>query len=281
MAEKERTNAGQDVAGPVRDPRDRQPMQIEPEPDDEQQAEPEARHRLADQRHHRQQPVDRRALVECREDAEGKGDGEREDEPDAAQRQRDRQPCRDQPGDGRVIKVGIAEVALQRAPRPVEELHRERTIEPVFLADDRNVFGGGVRAGDRGGEIAGNAGEREGDHQHGDSDEDGQREPAQRIAEHCSKRMAAAPHNQARGWAPGPHKRCAAPGAGPLDPLSAARHKGGAPGPHKRCAAPGAQPLAKRAGGGVPGVRLPRRVPRWARSRRAGPGAAARASARW
>ena len=27
-----------------------------------------------------------------------------------------------------------------------------------------------------------------------------------------------------RGWAPGPHERCAAPGAGPLDPTRAARH---------------------------------------------------------
>ena len=55
-------DGGQDVSGPFVDAVDRQPAEIDAEPDHEQQAEPERRHGLTNQRHHPDRHVDPRAL---------------------------------------------------------------------------------------------------------------------------------------------------------------------------------------------------------------------------
>ena len=105
-------------------------LQVHAEEQDQQNAEPEAWDRLPDERHHRDEMIDRRLGLCCRENAERNRHHEREHE--GKSRKLDR--CRKTFDDhliGRLVPYeGFAEVALQGLGDKVRVLHVPGPVEP-------------------------------------------------------------------------------------------------------------------------------------------------------
>ena len=90
-------------------------------------------------RQHGDGAVDPGVLAHRRQDAERDRDDQREAQAHQAEREGDRHALGDQVRDAVLEEVALAEIADQRAADPVEELHVERAVEAVGLADDLDV----------------------------------------------------------------------------------------------------------------------------------------------
>ena len=77
--------AGEEVSGPVVEPGDGEPLELEAEADDEEKGEPEAGQGLADEGDEGDELVDGAAFVQGGDDAEGDGDEHGEGEADEAE----------------------------------------------------------------------------------------------------------------------------------------------------------------------------------------------------
>ncbi len=82
-------------------------------------------------------------------------------------------------------QIGTAEIAMRRAVRPVEELHRQRPVEAQLVLDLGDRLGRGVGAGDVDRETARQAREREADDQHRQADEYREQERTQEEPTHA------------------------------------------------------------------------------------------------
>jgi hypothetical protein len=164
---------------------------VQPKGDHQDQPEPEARHRLADHRDELHQPVHPGILAHRRQDAERDGDDQRDGEAGQPERQGDRHALHDQVGGARLEEEALAEITDRRAADPVEELHRQRPVEPIGAADDLHILLRGAGAGDGDGEVARDAGEHEAEHHHRQGDEQRDDQATEGEAEHLIVRLGA------------------------------------------------------------------------------------------
>ncbi len=152
-------------------PARREPAELDGEEDDQEQAQPEMRHRQPDERGGRRRVVGGLAAPHRgdhpRSDAEQRPEQHRE----AGELQRDRQPGHDRVRD-RELPLVEPEVALERKPGPAPVLHRQRLVEPVLVADLLEDGGIAVLRRERQRRVAGE-GADPGEHQHaGEEDHD-------------------------------------------------------------------------------------------------------------
>ena len=140
------------------------------EDDDEHDAEPEERHRLARHRDHRAQVVHQRVPLERGQDAQGQGDQERHAQAGEGEVERRRHALDHELEGGSVGVPGLAEVALHRAARELPVLHVDRLVEPEQLVVARVLLLARVLGQEQGDRVADDVQDREG--QHGDPDDD-------------------------------------------------------------------------------------------------------------
>ncbi len=125
-------------------PRGGQPVEPHREDQDQHDAEPEGRHGLAEQRHHRRDVVDRRVAPHRRDDAGGNGQAQRDEQPRAGQLEGGGQPLEHEVHGGLAVAQRLAEVAAHRALEEAQVLDRDRIVEAHRLAELRDVLGGRV-----------------------------------------------------------------------------------------------------------------------------------------
>ena len=170
----------------------RKPLEPDREDDDQRQREPEGRHRLPDDGDHQRQPVDPRVAVDGGQHAERNRHHHGQQQRDAAELERDRQAFADQ-FDHRVLEVERApEIESHRGAEPVEELRRDRPVEPVLHADLLHVGGGGLRPGNGRGQVAREVQQHEADDGHGQHDAERDQQPAEDVDQHGRTRLLGA-----------------------------------------------------------------------------------------
>ena len=181
--------------------RDRRPAELHREQQDQQQAPPEDRHRIAGERDAHHAVVEDRVAPHRRDDAGRQAEDEREQ--DRAERELDgRRKQRREFRDHRLMRDDrVAEIALQHAADVDAVLHEHRLVEAVLLAQlrmpdriDAALAGHGL---DR---IAGNeADQDEGEQRDPDEGRNDEADPGEDEAEHrgmIMRRTGAGP----RSW---------------------------------------------------------------------------------
>ena len=127
--------AGAPVFGERHVARCRQPAEFDREQEDQHDPEPEIRRRDAPQREQVGAVVPRRAFLHRRDDAGGNADQERDHDRHRPSWIVTGSFCAISSRTGTLMRKRLAEVAGQHALDPVKILHRDRTIEPVLLAN--------------------------------------------------------------------------------------------------------------------------------------------------
>ena len=117
--------------------RDRRPAELHREQQDQQQAPPEDRHRIAGERDPHHAVIEDRVAPHRRDDAGRQSEAQREQ--DGAERKLDgRREQRREFGDHRLMGDDRAAEVAAHQPRQIEAvLHHDRLIEAVFLAQLR------------------------------------------------------------------------------------------------------------------------------------------------
>ena len=187
----------------------RQPIELDRENVDQQIADDEHRDREAEHGKTHQAAVEQAAGALGGEHAERHRDQHREHDGDDGKRERRLDALGDQLGYRLLEEEALAEIALQAAPGPDEELLENRPVEPELAADLGDLLGGGGIPGDDGGRIAGGEAEHQEhddrdrrQHRHGGEQsmgDEGEHEPrpgAPRISA-WSRSRTAAPEPQA------------------------------------------------------------------------------------
>ena len=170
-------------------PRHRRPVQGAGEQDDQQQAPPEDRHRIAGERHPHRQLVEPRTALDCGEDAGRDAEGDGEDQREGRQFEgggEQRQEVDDHRSLGRQRHP---EIALQDLADVIEVLLPDRLVEAeLFLEDLVALRRDPVLTGHR---QDGIAGQQPDERERGDGDSDhrrhDQRQLLQDVAEHVGE----------------------------------------------------------------------------------------------
>ena len=168
----------------------RQPLKPDRQVQDEQQADPEARHRLAEQSQHLCQTVDPAASVDRRQHTQGHGQEKREDEPGQRQLERCRQPLQQQRHRRRLPLIGLAEVAAERVAQEDDELDRQGPVEPQGLAHRREVLLRSVHRQQQGDRVAGQALRHEDDQERAEHRHRALPETADQVGAHRSAALS-------------------------------------------------------------------------------------------
>ena len=120
---------------------DRRPAERHPEEHDQQQAPPEDRHGIAEQRNRHQRLIEEAAALDRRDGAGGNSDANREQH----REERQLQSCRKQRQElGQHLLLRgerDAEIAVNELPGIVEELFPDRLIQPQFTAEEGEPLG--------------------------------------------------------------------------------------------------------------------------------------------
>ena len=166
------------------DPRYRQPQRVRKsrrrEREDQHQAQPEARHRVHEQRGEREHVVELGVLPDRLNGAHRATDYEDQHERHPAQHQGVRKRVGDDRGNRSVLAEAVAEVAGEEGPQPPEVLLMDGSVEPEVLSHAIDDLGADVRVEVGGGRVARRQVEEKED-QGDDADEDRHRveEPPQ------------------------------------------------------------------------------------------------------
>jgi hypothetical protein len=103
-------------------------------------AEPELRHRQADERHHHDRLIGPAAVAHSRQKAGDHAHYNRKDERQRGQRQRHQQSLNDRRGDTAVEQDRSAEIAMQDAAVPGKHLQVERFVQSKLMAHLRELL---------------------------------------------------------------------------------------------------------------------------------------------
>ena len=155
------------------EPRGRQPPQRHPEEQDEHDAEPEVRQRLAEHGERHARDVVARAAAHRGEDAEGDADGHGDEHGHERELDGRGQALEHDGEGGGAVLEGLAEVAAHHAPEKEAVLHDERLAQPELTVEGLDGGLGGALGQEH---PRGVAGEDAEDHE----DEDGHAEQRQR-----------------------------------------------------------------------------------------------------
>jgi len=112
---------------------------MQSQPNHEDEAEPKAGNRLSDHGKYRHPAVDPGILLDRRQHAERDRYQERQPKATKSKTDGDRQTLGDQVRDRFLEKKALAKIADERPIDPAQELHEERTVETIGLANDLNV----------------------------------------------------------------------------------------------------------------------------------------------
>ena len=201
-------------------PAGRKPVEIDGEPDDHQQPEPEMRHGQADERDGRRRVVARLAAPDRGDHPRRDPDQDRHEHAEQRELEADRDARDDRVRD-RQLSLVAAEVAVQREPDPVAVLHGQRPVEEVLVAHGREHGGVAILGTERDRRITGNrADAQEDEHARQHEDDEGGSRLSEKEAAHrrfASSRPAATCTARTRPGAacPGTASRPAAAWRGP------------------------------------------------------------------
>ena len=219
------------VVDRVRGERDEPRRGQDPEPDredqDQHQAEPEVRHRQADEGRRAAQVVRHRAAPHRREHPEREPDRDRHEQAQERELERDRQAVDDRTADAEAGSRRRAEVAAHDVAQPDDVLDRDRLVEVVLRPDRRERLLAVVLAGERQGGVARQRAHAA-EHEHARDEQDDQRgagAPHQVAARHVSDRLPCRrrPANARRGR---PSGRTSTPVTSLREPVKACRGRG-------------------------------------------------------
>ena len=176
-------------------PEHRQEAELDRDEHDEQQAPPEDRHRIAEQRHGHQRLVEHAAALDGGDRAGRHADENREHHGEERQLQR-RRKQRQELGQHLLLRrQRHAEVAVQELPHIVEELPPQRLVEPELVAEVGEPFGRNPMLADPDLDgVAGDEADRdEGEKHQRQKRRDRQRDAAEKVSEHGRSEDAPAP----------------------------------------------------------------------------------------
>ncbi len=171
----------------------RQQVELNRENQDEHDAQPEGRHRLAEKRDHGGHVVGERVAAHRGDDAGRNGQAQGDEEPRPRQLEGRGHALEHEIERGLTVPDRLAEVSPEGARQKAPVLHDEGIVEPHHLAEAKDVLGGGVRRQEHEGRIAGQIEDEE--HHEGDAEEDEKRleQPSEQVDLHtpCERRATA------------------------------------------------------------------------------------------
>ena len=172
---------------------DRQQFQLDGKNVDEHVADHEYRERKAQHREAHHAAIDRRAGAPCGEHADRHGERDCDDRGENRERDGRLDALEEQRRHRAIAEDRDAEIALQRAGEPQDELLVKRQIETELAADRLYLLLGRLIARDHAGRIAGRDMQNGEHHQCDDGEHrDGRQDAADRIGPHRAQLAAAA-----------------------------------------------------------------------------------------
>ena len=167
---------------------DREPSKHDAEDDDQDQAEKEGGHGLADDGDGQGHPVDPGVGTDGGQNPHGDAQENGKGQGASSQGHRDAEAAADDGLHGLVEVVGLAEIPLQGPLGPGRILDDDRAVHAVLHPHELDFPGGGVDSGQGRCRVPGKAQQHEGHEGDREGDQNGQRETFEGVSEHmCPK----------------------------------------------------------------------------------------------